>query len=537
MANDVFANGREVSCKAADGKSIAAFPDVCFTPPECPATPPGVPIPYPNTAFARDTTNGSKTVKISGKEVMLKNVSYFKTSTGDEPGCAAKKGVLTSVNKGKAYFNSWSMDVKFERKNVVRHLDLTTHNHASQPGNTPPWVYADTASLRKVCREELKEAKKRCQPTDKEKKKFKKDQERANKRRKKKRKPEKKVREMGWKDAHCKGLLRIKPHTGLENVKTAVEKNIEEIEDKIENFNEILLEKGIELAWDKAEKTATKAGVKYVGSAAGGPLAPILGTLSTLHTAIDGLNSAVTVSADTYINYQKIQDKIGSLDKIMTQVQQQLKDVKKGVKLLEKEKNETITAAQQRKLDKLRTKFAKSGQDMAKAQAAQAKTNRCIQALKCILIPYSQTDQRPAIETKKGTRPRRGGCCPGQTGHHLPPKAYFHDCKEKGKYNKDKALVVCAEGVDQHSGSHMRLHDEQDAAAAKLMKGKDLSFNDAITASVTAHTKVYQHCSSKCIRKQIYESLKHCKDSKINPINKNNKSLITKQADAGFVTA
>jgi hypothetical protein len=143
MANDVFANGREVSCKAADGKSIAAFPDVCFTPPQTPATPPGVPIPYPNTAFAKDTTSGSKNVKISGKEVMLKNKSYFKTSTGDEAGCAPKKGIITSKIKGKVYFNSWSMDVKVEGQNVVRHMDLTTHNHASQIGQTPPTGYVD----------------------------------------------------------------------------------------------------------------------------------------------------------------------------------------------------------------------------------------------------------------------------------------------------------------------------------------------------------------------------------------------------------
>ncbi len=70
MANDVFANGREVACKAADGKSICAFPDVCMTPPENPATPPGVPVPYPNTGFARDTTEGSRSVRISGKEVI-----------------------------------------------------------------------------------------------------------------------------------------------------------------------------------------------------------------------------------------------------------------------------------------------------------------------------------------------------------------------------------------------------------------------------------------------------------------------------------
>src|SRR5690606_40652168 len=56
------------------------------------------------------------------KEVMLKNKSYFKKSTGDEPGNAPKKGVVTSTHRGKVYFTSWSMDVKFEGENVVRHL-------------------------------------------------------------------------------------------------------------------------------------------------------------------------------------------------------------------------------------------------------------------------------------------------------------------------------------------------------------------------------------------------------------------------------
>ena len=145
MANDVFANMMEISCKAAAGKSICAFPDVCFTPPQTPATPPGVPVPYPNTGMASDTTSGSSTVNISGQEVMLKNKSYFKKSTGDEAGCAPKKGVVTSKNMGKVYFTMWSMDVKVEGENVVRNLDMTTHNHASCPGNTPPMVYIDEA--------------------------------------------------------------------------------------------------------------------------------------------------------------------------------------------------------------------------------------------------------------------------------------------------------------------------------------------------------------------------------------------------------
>src|SRR6266849_2700275 len=127
MACEVFANNMTVACKAADGKAICAFPDVCFTPPQTPATPPGVPIPYPNTGMASDTSDGSSTVQISGQEVMLKNKSYFKKSTGDEAGAAPKKGLINSKNMGKVYFTAWSMDVKVEGENVVRHFDRTTH--------------------------------------------------------------------------------------------------------------------------------------------------------------------------------------------------------------------------------------------------------------------------------------------------------------------------------------------------------------------------------------------------------------------------
>jgi uncharacterized Zn-binding protein involved in type VI secretion len=165
MSNQVYANGREVSCKAADGKSIAAFPDVCFTPPQTPATPPGVPIPYPNTGMASDTSDGSKTVQISGKEVMLKDSSAFQKSSGDEAGCAPKKNVITSKIQGKCYYTSWSMDVKIEGENAVRHLDMMTHNHASQVGATPPWPYSDAAAAGAPddCRGEKEREKAACE--------------------------------------------------------------------------------------------------------------------------------------------------------------------------------------------------------------------------------------------------------------------------------------------------------------------------------------------------------------------------------------
>ena len=165
MSNEVYANGREIACKAGSGKSICAMPDVCMTPPENPATPPGVPVPYPNTGMASDTSDGSTTVKVSGQEIMLRNKSKFKSSTGDEAGCAAKKGVINSKNTGPVYFVAWSMDVKVEGENVVRHLDMTTGNHASPAGNAAiPWTFVDSMSPadKRKCAKDKRNEKKAC---------------------------------------------------------------------------------------------------------------------------------------------------------------------------------------------------------------------------------------------------------------------------------------------------------------------------------------------------------------------------------------
>ncbi len=140
MAN-VYANGLEISGKAVDAKTIAVMPDVCFTPPETPATPPGVPIPYPSFGMGGDTESGTSTVLIGGKTVNIKNKSDLSKTTGTEAGCAAKKGIITSKNTSKSYFNSWSGDVKFEGEPVIRMSDLATHNHGSTPANTMPWPH------------------------------------------------------------------------------------------------------------------------------------------------------------------------------------------------------------------------------------------------------------------------------------------------------------------------------------------------------------------------------------------------------------
>lgn len=136
MSVEVYANNDEIACKAGDGKVIASFPDVCLTPPPPPAGP--LPIPYPDTSFSRDMKKGSKTVKIGGQPVMLKDRSFYKSSPlGNEAATRGQgAGITTHVITGKTYFISWSMDVKLDGYNVDRHMDVTTSNHASPMANT-----------------------------------------------------------------------------------------------------------------------------------------------------------------------------------------------------------------------------------------------------------------------------------------------------------------------------------------------------------------------------------------------------------------
>lgn len=128
METHVYANDNEICSRAADGRSTAAFPDPCWSPPGPSAGP--VLIPYANTAFASELENGSTTVFVCATPVALKDVSWLANSTGNEPATQAfAKGQKTGVIKGKAFFIDWSINVKFEGLNVCRHTDPMTHNH------------------------------------------------------------------------------------------------------------------------------------------------------------------------------------------------------------------------------------------------------------------------------------------------------------------------------------------------------------------------------------------------------------------------
>ena len=136
--SEVFVNGLTPVTTESEGK-VVGFPDVCKAP--GPSGP--VPVPFPNIAQSKDLEKGSKTVRINGAPVALKD-SYLGKSTGNEAGTAGG-GVTSGTTRGRAQPMSYSFDVMIEGKPVVRNLDLFTlndHNTAPfpimQPQGTPP---------------------------------------------------------------------------------------------------------------------------------------------------------------------------------------------------------------------------------------------------------------------------------------------------------------------------------------------------------------------------------------------------------------
>lgn len=150
MTHNVFANMWQVASKSGTNKSIARFPDVCLSPPSPPAGP--IPVPYPDTSFSTDLKKGSKTVKVKNKPAALAQQSFYKPSALGNEAATRSFGasVITHQITGKTYFQAWSMDVKFDGKNVCRHIDITTSNHGSAPPATPPAPSAETQTLADV---------------------------------------------------------------------------------------------------------------------------------------------------------------------------------------------------------------------------------------------------------------------------------------------------------------------------------------------------------------------------------------------------
>ncbi|MFK8031235.1 MAG: PAAR-like domain-containing protein [Gammaproteobacteria bacterium] len=480
-SNEVFANGMEVACKVAAGVSRAAFPDPCFSPPTPSAGP--IVIPYPNTAVAKKLKKCSKTVMISGKPVAKRDKSFIKKSTGNEP-AIMKKGVITGVKKGKAYFTSWSMNVKVEGHNVCRHQDTMTHNHASKPGNTGPWFYIDTRASRSDCKREIEKVERECGGQER--------QTRTSFRGRQETSwvnvP--KARASRWRRGHCNGL-NIKP-VSLKDKTDQLSDFQDQISGALENLDVVntAIDAAKAAVIDAAQALLIKMGAKAVAKKVVGAFAGPIGWVLAGADAVNDINEA-----------RKLVDHMNAAEAEA----RRLIDSTRGLR----DKMQSI-------LDNVETAPGEAARTMADMQRTIATADACIRARKCKLEPMEDTQGQGDSKYPNRHDKVSNGCCPGQTGHHLIPDAFFGPkvgtrrtsiCSE---YDYAKAPTVCAEGTNNSHGSHGAAHYNLDkhiseSTGSILGEGGAISYEDAREAAIKSHRDTFplSFCSDDCLREQL----------------------------------
>lgn len=86
-----------------------------------------------------------RSVLAKGNRIAAHAQSFVAKSTGNEVAQSTGGGILSATTQGKAYFQSFSMNVMIENQPAVRHLDLVTNSHmAKMGGNTPPVPWMST---------------------------------------------------------------------------------------------------------------------------------------------------------------------------------------------------------------------------------------------------------------------------------------------------------------------------------------------------------------------------------------------------------
>ena len=551
----VFANGLSIACKSVDGKSIAAFPDPCWT---HPGPKPGpILVPFANTAYAKDTANASKTVFIGGKPVMQKDKSYFKTSTGNEA-AAYSLGLSTGVKKGKAYFASWSMNVKVEGYNVCRHTDLITHNHGSKPSNTSFWHFTDKAGkkppeeciedcikIEKACGKRVNRCQAKemcggdpCPGSDKEKKK------RAKLRSKKgnaiamfKEKFGHKIKDFRtWKQTHCRGALLINS-CGFDKAGERIEAlngQVEKLTNMRNQIPEMFTEFMDSLGMEGLSQWADEMAAALIGKGAEKIAYKKVPGLGQVDMVVDGIEGIGNLREFRKTLESTIPRLTGGLQNLSNQIQESIEVLKSDIKLLEKIRDGEV------------------GKDeFIKLQKRQAESNPCVTARKCNLSPYTRASSN--VMTKEE------GCCPGQTPHHMIPNSMMQipesqagSSSNKARNTKDangkpncpnytygSAPTVCAEGRTQNECTHKDIHDESASLFKHTHKYKNMTLDQVISDAAEAHHKAFGRagCTKStdkpkkqgCIEAQLREYFKKkCKDNlsfKVRPVDGRGKDL------------
>lgn len=299
----------------------------------------------------------------------------------------------------------------------------------------------------------------------------------------------------GWIEDHCHGLW-LKPQGKADQFDKFTDK-IKDLEKELnKNISDVLKQAGgkaVDMAQQRMIDFGEKALIRQ-GAALTSLVVPVAGEVivagATIWSVVDGVWTAGKVAVESF-----------NLGRAALAKYREL-------------------APQLKKVEELLSGKLTPSTVLAEMMTVLATTNPCIQARRCSLVPFHETEGNSAGSAGKAQADSGKGCCPGQTGHHVMPGAMFDVQPQPcGKpYEHSKAPVICLEGTNNSAGSHGTAHGalEESMDVYKASGATTISYEDAREQSIAAVRKINPMCSAACLRAQLdkfYKKETNCKDS------------------------
>jgi hypothetical protein len=358
------------------------------------------------------------------------------------------------------------------------------------PGQLPP-----------DCNRERNRIERECGPSRGENRRFVKGRERYNNRRVPRNRTRRSVQErnMTWKDQHCGAALM---QVNSSNLRERMEELNSLADDMFADIQQYAIDAGVQIAGERLERWALASGGRYAASAlcgvAAGVGAAVCAGAATVVNVLSGIWNVFAGVFDARRTAARINDMVESLTLIRGNAEAVLRAADNPAELAQAQRN------------------------VSAAMAAAAEADDCLRARKCFLVPYdppsTNNPQGPASMNQSG-RGTSGlfdtgpldlsdsrGCCPGQTGHHLIPRAMVDHCPGYNNARHNQAPTVCAEGANHSMGSHGQLHSAMDALTLRRHGGGEpMSMDDAMDNAVASmeDSGVGDNCREDCIRAQL----------------------------------
>jgi len=209
-------------------------------------------------------------------------------------------------------------------------------------------------------------------------------------------------------------------------------------------------------------------------------------------------------------------------------------DVRNIIDAIKKDKN-----LKRQSLKEITKLISDNNGKRAALNAALAALDDCLLARKCKLVPYKiDGESQQGKDRQPLSAANNGGCCPGQTGHHLITDQMVtsgtckpsHAKNNPQGYHKDTAPTVCVEGENQYHGTHGLIHAKLGKTILRLERNRKskspdgrMSLDEAIDAAAESHSEAFPRskCSEKCIKAQLRDYYgKSCPGARFATVNK-----------------